>query len=90
MSDPLHPTNPEWELFDPVEQPPPKGVMLVLINEGGRLIEGFWYPGAQAWGYKPKIPASVKARARERLQKLLEQSESRHATQRESGSADPA
>lgn len=60
MSDPLHPTNINWELFDPRLQEPPRGVSLLLINEGGSLIIGHWYPGALAWGFKPKIPASVK------------------------------
>jgi hypothetical protein len=62
MSDPKHPTNHSWELFDPTLHTPPKGVNLLLINEGGVLITGTWYAGALAWGYKPTIPASVKAR----------------------------
>lgn len=62
MSDPLHPTRPTTTLFDPLEHPPPKGVELLLINEGGVLIKGQWYEGALAWGYKPRIPDSVKAR----------------------------
>lgn len=90
MSDPLHPTNEEWEMFDPEVCKPPLGVNLILLNEGGTLIVGPWYQGAQAWAYKPKVPASVKARIRARLQKQLQQSESIHATQRESGSPDPA
>lgn len=62
MSDPKHPTNQTWELFDPVLKPPPKGANLMLINEGGVLIVGPWYKGALAWGYKPSIPQSVKDR----------------------------
>lgn len=62
MSDPLHPTNEEWELFDPVLFPPPRAVSLLVINEGGTLLISPWFEGAQAWGYKPKIPATVKAR----------------------------
>ncbi len=62
MSDPLHPTSQLSELFDPLVVPPPRGVSLLLINEGGTLIIGQWYDGAQAWGYKPRIPATVKAR----------------------------
>lgn len=62
MSDPLHPTNQGWELFDPLIKPPPAGVNLLLINDGGVLIVGPWYRGAQAWGYKPSIPQSVKDR----------------------------
>lgn len=60
MSDPKHPTNQTWELFDPATNPPPKGVSLLLINNGGVLIVGQWYSGALAWGYKPTIPQSVK------------------------------
>lgn len=62
MSDPKHPTNQSWELFDPHLHPPPKGKSLLLINEGGVLIIGTWYAGALAWGYKPTIPQTVKER----------------------------
>jgi hypothetical protein len=62
MSDPKHPTNPTWELFDPLIRQAPKGKDLLLINEDGVLITGTWYAGALAWSYKPTIPASVKAR----------------------------
>lgn len=62
MADPLHPTNEEWELFDPLVNPPPLGVSLLVITEGGVLIISNWYNGAIAWGYKPKIPKSVKER----------------------------
>jgi hypothetical protein len=48
MSDPKHPTNQSWELFDPALHPPPKGANLLLINEGGVLIIGPWYAGALA------------------------------------------
>lgn len=62
MSDPKHPTAPVTELYDPLVVTPPRGVNLLLINEGGCLIVGPWYSGAQAWGYKPKMPQTVKAR----------------------------
>lgn len=62
MSDPKHPTNQSWELFDPQLHPPPKGKSLLLINEGSVLIIGTWYKGALAWGYKPTIPNTVKTR----------------------------
>lgn len=62
MADPKHPTNAEWELFDPLEYEPPRGVSLLLINEGGVLVIGQWYEGALAWGYKPGIPETVKKR----------------------------
>lgn len=62
MADPLNPTAPVTELFDPLLHPPPRGASLLLINEGGVLVIGQWYDGALAWGYKPKIPQSVKDR----------------------------
>ncbi len=62
MADPLHPTNEDWELFDPELVPPPQGVSLLVINEGGVLIISQWYKGALAWGYKPRIPKTVKQR----------------------------
>lgn len=62
MSDPKHPTNQHWELFDPLVNKPPKGVSLLLINNGGVMVIGNWYTGALAWGYKPSIPQTVKTR----------------------------
>jgi hypothetical protein len=62
MSDPKHPTNPTWELYDPEVLPAPRGKDLLLINEGGVLIRGTWYDGALAWGFAPRIPQSVKDR----------------------------
>jgi hypothetical protein len=78
MTDPLHPTNDDWELFDPEIYPPPQGVSLLLINNGGVLIIGQWYDGAIAWGYKPQIPATVKARLTQKQQ----QRENENATRR--------
>ena len=86
MSDPLHPTNGEWFLYDPFEFPPPRGVSLLLINDGGSLIIGPWYEGALAWGNKPKVPATVKARL---TQKQQQQRENSNASKPESGSVDP-
>jgi len=77
MTDNLHPTNQEWELFDPLEHPPPRGVSLLLINDGGVLIIGQWYEGAKAWGLKPKIPATVKARLTQKLQQSEIENESK-------------
>ena len=71
MSGPLHPTEQVTELYDPELYPPPRGKMLLLINEGGKLIEGCWYEGALAWGYKPRVPATVKARQRRKMAALL-------------------
>ena len=50
------------ELFDPELVPPPYGQDLLLINPGGVLITGKWFEGCLAWGFRPKIPATVKAR----------------------------
>ena len=60
MSDPLHPTNPDWILFDPAVNQPPKEVHLLLVTAGGVLVIGPWHEGCIAWGYKPQLPASVK------------------------------
>lgn len=63
MADPRHPTARVTELFDPVLNPPPRnGEHLLLINPGGVLIIGPWSEGCMAWGYKPQIPETVKAR----------------------------
>jgi len=83
MLDNPHPTNPEWVLYDPLEKPAPRGCNLVLINEHGVLILGQWYEGALAWGFKPKIPDSVKLRVSQRLQKQQEESGSTHGSQPE-------
>ena len=63
-----HPTARLVELFDPEIHPPPKGASLLLINNGGVLVIGQWYEGAMAWGYKPTIPATVKARLTQKQQ----------------------
>lgn len=62
MKDPNHPTNQAWEMNDPEVDPPPIGVTLLVLNEGGCLIASSWYEGAQAWCYKPSVPEAVKAR----------------------------
>lgn len=67
-----HPTNRDWVLFDPLLKAPPVGETLLLINEGGTLVPGPWHDGCLAWGYKPVIPASVKARETAKLQALLD------------------
>lgn len=72
MSDPKYPTNGEWVLEDPLIKPAPKGVNLILVNEGGSLITGQWYEGAIAWGFRPKVPETVKARLTQKLQKQRE------------------
>lgn len=60
-SDKIH-TAPVAELFDPLTNPPPGGVTLLVINPGGVLIKSTWFDGAMAWGYLPQIPMSVKLR----------------------------
>ena len=55
-------TAPVTVLFDPLIYPPPVGMMLLVINEGGVLIKSQWYAGAMAWGYLPQIPETVKKR----------------------------
>jgi hypothetical protein len=62
MSDPKHPTNREWVMFDPEEFPPPRGPELLVVTEGGVLIKHPWFDGAIAWAYKPVLPKSVKER----------------------------
>jgi hypothetical protein len=85
--DPKHPTNRLWELFDPEAHPPPRGASLLLINEGGSLIIGQWYEGALAWGFKPVIPATVKARRTKEQQELRERN---HASDKpKGGDVDP-
>lgn len=59
---PIRPTAEATVLFDPELHKPPTGVQLLLINPGGVLITGHWFKGCLAWGYYPKIPATVKAR----------------------------
>lgn len=64
---PKPPTAPVTELFDPLINPPPAGVTLLVINDGGVLIKSPWYDGAMAWGYLPQIPMSVKLRHQRKL-----------------------
>ena len=62
MADPAHPTRQDWLMYDPEEVPPPLGVSLLVLNEGGVLHVTQWYDGALAWAFKPNVPESVKAR----------------------------
>lgn len=63
MKDPKHPTNPNWELFDPEDKAPPAGVELLVATKYGKLIISNWIPDGIAWGFKPGIPQPVKDRA---------------------------
>jgi hypothetical protein len=85
--DNLHPTNREWALFDPEIEPPPAGVNLLLINEGGCLIIGPWYKGALAWGYKPVIPATVKTRVALRLVESTAHTQKQQQSENEYGNS---
>lgn len=69
MSDPKHPTNPQWVMFDPLQKTPPKGENLLVLTCGGVLVPGPWHEGALAWCYKPVIPNSVKERMNASQQK---------------------
>lgn len=72
MPENLHPTAQVTELYDPEIHPPPRNKHLLLINPGGVLIIGFWFDGCLAWGFKPRIPQSVKDRNVKRLERLIE------------------
>jgi len=61
MRDPVA-VHDDWEMLDPWLHPPPRGVTLLVINEGGVLIKSAWYEGALAWAPCPRIPKTVKAR----------------------------
>ena len=75
MSDPRHPTRPDWEMEDPEINPPPRGgEQLLLINKGGALIVGPWSDDCWAYSRKPRIPDSVKQRmTASRLKKIAEE-----------------
>lgn len=80
MSDPLHPTRPDWEMEDPMVNPPPRGgEQLLLINPGGALILGPWTDDCWAYSRKPRIPASVKARITAHRLAKIEQEEAARA-----------
>jgi hypothetical protein len=70
VADPRHPTAQVTELYDPFLVTPPSGDLL-CINPGGVLIVGPWRVGYLAWGYKPRIPETVKNRIRESSSRLL-------------------
>lgn len=78
MSDPQHPTNDDWVMFDAIDEnspnyrAPPHGAQLLLLNEGGTLVLGHYTLGIQAWAFKPKVPPSVKARQTAKLKSYME------------------
>lgn len=63
MGDTLpRPTNRSWVLEDPLVNPPPLNVDLLVVTSGGVLTTGPWRDDYLAWGLRPVIPASVKQR----------------------------
>lgn len=58
-------TQPVCKLQDPLSNPPPANVDLVVVTAGGRLTTGPWREDYIAWGYYPQLPATVKQRMRE-------------------------
>jgi len=52
------------ELQDPQLNPPPRNEDLIVVTNGGRLTTGPWRDEYIAWGYFPKLPATVKERLR--------------------------
>lgn len=65
MGDTLpRPTDPSWTLKDPHIEIPPTGVDLQVVTSGGILTTGPWRDDYIAWGFRPKLPQSVKDRIR--------------------------
>lgn len=56
------PTAALTELYDPLVHKAPKGAPLLVVNPGGVLLCSPWFEGCLAWGYRPKMPQSVKDR----------------------------
>ena len=56
----------EWVCFDPLEVPPPRGELLWVVGPGMVGNKSPWYDGAIAWARLPRVPDSVKKRARTR------------------------
>lgn len=57
------PTAPVTELYDAALFPPPKARKLVVASKYGVTTVGTFQPGFHvAWGYMPKLPATVKER----------------------------
>lgn len=57
------PTAPVTELYDAELYPPPLAKKLIVYSKYGVTTAGVFQPGFHvAWGYCPKVPASVKER----------------------------
>lgn len=64
MSDPTQLTTDRLYFRDPDEDPPPKGVNMLLLNPGGVLVVGPWSNDCLGWCPKPRIPKSLKEKIR--------------------------
>lgn len=60
MSDPTQLTTDQLYFRDPDEEPPPRGVNMLLLNQGGVLIIGQWSADCVGWCPKPRIPKALK------------------------------
>lgn len=56
------------------DEPPPRGVKMLLLNPGGVCVVGVWHQWAVAWAPLPRLPEHVK--------RLLRGSEPRRSTNR--------
>lgn len=66
MKDPEQLTTTALWFRDPDIHPPPKNTSMLLLNPGGVLIVGVWTDDCLGWCPKPKIPASIKAKMRQK------------------------
>lgn len=60
MSDPTQLTTDQLYFRDPDEDPPPRGVNMLLLNPGGVLVIGQWSDDCWGWCPKPRIPKPLK------------------------------
>ncbi len=67
MSDPTQLTTNELLFRDPEVDPPPRGVNMLMLNEGGVLIVGQWNNDCLAWCPKPKVPKALKEKLARRV-----------------------
>lgn len=44
------------------DEPPPRGVKMLLLNPGGVCVVGVWHQWAVAWAPLPRLPEHVKRR----------------------------
>lgn len=55
-------TDSRYVMIDPLVEPPPTGVDLLVLSPGGITGKSKWYEGAMAWFPLPVVPQSVKDR----------------------------